>query len=94
MDRAELTLTVTVDAVLAEVRDEGPGFVPEAVRPEGGRHVGLGLLSERARLAGGSLQVSTAGGGTTLRLALPRTAAAPPADLPALPRQRESVLLR
>ena len=94
VDRAELTLTVTVDAVLAEVRDEGPGFVPEAVRPEGGRHVGLGLLSERARLAGGSLQVSTAGGGTTLRLALPRTAAAPPADLPALPRQRESVLLR
>lgn len=56
--------------------------------------MGLGLLSERARLSGGSLQVSATGGGTTLRLALPRTAAVPPEDLPVLPRQRESGILR
>ena len=41
------------DAVLATVRDEGPGFDPSAVRPDRGRHVGLGLLRERARLSGG-----------------------------------------
>ena len=93
VDTAELTLTVTPDDVLAEVRDEGPGFDPAAVHPEAGRHVGLGLLGERARLSGGSLQVSTTGSGTTLRLALPRTAAVPPGDVPALPRQRESVVL-
>ena len=81
VDTAELTLTVTFDSVLAEVRDEGPGFEPGAVRPRGGRHVGLGLLSERARLAGGSLEVSAGGGGTTLRLALPR-GALPRVDVP------------
>jgi hypothetical protein len=46
-----------------------------AVAGRGGRHVGLGLLRERARLAGGRLDVvSEAGTGTTLTLRLPRPA--------------------
>jgi signal transduction histidine kinase len=57
---------------VATVRDEGPGFRLDEVRPDRGRHVGLGLLRERARLAGGSLEVTTGPGqGTELALRLP-----------------------
>ena len=91
-DNASLRLEVTQDAVLATVRDEGPGFDPASVRPDRGRHVGLGLLRERARLSGGSLEVlSSAGAGTTLRLRLPRLARVAPGDVlvaSALPSRR------
>jgi two-component system, NarL family, nitrate/nitrite sensor histidine kinase NarX len=60
------------------VSDDGVGFDPLSVRSEGGRHVGLGLLRERARLAGGSLEVAAwRMGGTTLTLRLPRLAVPP-----------------
>ena len=92
VDDATLTLEVTQDAVLASVRDEGPGFEPSAVRPDRGRHVGLGLLRERARLSGGALEVlSVPGAGTTLRLRLPRSSQVAPGDVVverALPSQR------
>ncbi|MBC7375564.1 MAG: hypothetical protein H7323_16370, partial [Frankiales bacterium] len=92
VDDASLRLEVTQDAVLATVRDEGPGFDPASVRPDRGRHVGLGLLRERARLSGGSLEVlSSAGAGTTLRLRLPRSARVAPGDVlvvSALPSRR------
>ena len=79
VDDAALSLRVTADGVVATVRDAGPGFHPLQVRPRGGRHVGLGLLRERARLSGGSLEImSTPGKGATLSLSLPR-----PPDLPA-----------
>jgi len=43
------------------------------VRPDRGRHVGLGLLRDRARLVGGSLEISSwPSDGTTLTLRLPR----------------------
>ena len=82
VDDAVVTLRVDEDAVLAQVRDEGPGFDPTAVRPDRGRHVGLGLLRERARLSGGALEVdSRRGEGTTLTLRLPRpTSIAPPPE--------------
>lgn len=83
VDDAHLTLEVTQDLVVASVRDEGPGFEPAAVRPDRGRHVGLGLLRERARLSGGGLEVrSSPGAGTTLTLRLPRSAQVPPSALP------------
>ncbi len=64
-----------------EVRDDGAGFDPSAVAARG--HYGLVGLHERARLAGGVLEVaSTPGQGTALRLALP---CAPPADERSLP---------
>ena len=94
VDDAVVSLRVSEDAVVAEVRDEGPGFDPSTVRPDRGRHVGLGLLRERARLSGGSLDVdSRRGEGTTLTLRLPRpsSAVAPPAELLAtLPSQTPS----
>ena len=66
---------MTEQELTATVVDAGPGFDPALVKPDKGRHVGLGLLRERARLAGGSLTVtSTPGGSTTLCLRLPRNA--------------------
>ncbi len=91
VDDAVVTLRVDEDSVHAEVRDEGPGFDPTAVRPDRGRHVGLGLLRERARLSGGSLDIdSRRGEGTTLTLRMPRpvTALLPAPELfAALPQQ-------
>ena len=92
VDDATLCLEVTPDSVVASVRDEGPGFEPSSVRPDRGRHVGLGLLRERARLSGGGLEVlSSPGAGTTLRLRLPRSTQVAPGEVVvarALPSQR------
>ena len=72
VDEAEASLAVEGEQVVARVRDKGPGFEPSQVRSTGGRHVGLGLLRERARLAGGALELATAPGeGTELTLRLP-----------------------
>ncbi len=72
VDEAEASLAVEGDQLVAVVHDRGPGFVPSEVRSVGGRQVGLDLLRERARLAGGSLDVSSRPGlGTTLTLRLP-----------------------
>jgi signal transduction histidine kinase len=72
VDEAEASLAVEGDQIVARVKDAGPGFVPSQVQSSGGRHVGLGLLRERARLAGGSLDIVTApGDGTELTLRLP-----------------------
>ncbi|HMC68590.1 MAG TPA: ATP-binding protein [Mycobacteriales bacterium] len=89
VDDACAQLRVDDDWVVAVVRDEGPGFDPDEVRPDGGRHVGLGLLRDRARLVGGSLEIdSWPSNGTRLTLRLPRGAGAA-AGL--LPLQRSSV---
>jgi signal transduction histidine kinase len=91
VDDAVVSLQVLEDSVVAQVRDQGPGFDPAAVRPDRGRHVGLGLLLERARLSGGSLEIDAQRGkGTILTLRLPRPSSAvtPPAQvLQALPVQ-------
>ncbi|HVY09469.1 MAG TPA: ATP-binding protein [Mycobacteriales bacterium] len=77
VDQARVELQVDDNWVTAVVADQGLGFVPDAVTSEGGRHVGLGLLRERARLVGGSLDVTSwRGAGTTLMLRLPRLSAA------------------
>jgi signal transduction histidine kinase len=72
VDEAEASLSIEGNELVAQVKDAGPGFVPSDVRSTGGRHVGLGLLRERARLAGGALVLDTApDAGTTLTLRLP-----------------------
>ncbi len=77
VDDAVVLLRIDEASVLAQVRDAGPGFDPTTVRPDRGRHVGLGLLRERARLSGGNLEVvSRRGEGTNLTLRLPRPSAA------------------
>ncbi len=74
VDQAEASLAVQGHEIVATVRDAGPGFLAEDVHSAGGRHVGLGLLQERARLAGGSLDIDTRpGAGTALTLRLPLT---------------------
>jgi signal transduction histidine kinase len=72
VDDARVALRFDADKLVAQVADDGPGFVPEEVRPDRGRHVGLGLLRERIRLAGGTLDVVSAPGrGTTLTMSMP-----------------------
>jgi signal transduction histidine kinase len=89
VDEAAASLTVDRRHLTAVVRDNGPGFdmTTQAAAGVGGRHVGLGLLRERARLAGGSVDVMSApGAGTMLTLRLPRPAPPPnwrePAAIP------------
>lgn len=78
VDEAQASLSVEDDRLVAVVHDDGPGFVAGQVQSSGGRHVGLGLLRERARLAGGNLDVDTRpGAGTTLTLRLPLSPGAP-----------------
>ncbi|MDP9434863.1 MAG: ATP-binding protein, partial [Actinomycetota bacterium] len=73
VDEARVTLEVDAVSVRAQVSDDGAGFDLAQVVPSAGRHVGLGLLRERARLAGGGLEVvSEEGAGATLTLRLPR----------------------
>lgn len=77
VDTAGAALRILGPDLVATVTDHGPGFDPDEVQPERGRHVGLGLLRERARLAGGSLKVTSwPGDGTTLQLRLPIAAGA------------------
>jgi signal transduction histidine kinase len=71
-----LDLAVVKDAqgskLSVTVSDHGPGFEQSAVVSAGGRHVGLKLARERARLAGGDLSVlSVLGEGTRVRLLIP-----------------------
>jgi signal transduction histidine kinase len=71
------SVTVTVDAgsgaAVLEVSDDGRGFDIEGLtsrRAEG--HLGLGLLSELARDAGGHVEIrSGEGTGTTIRMEVP-----------------------
>ena len=65
-----IQLSTTADAVHVEIRDNGAGFDPAAV-PAG--HYGLLGLRERARLAGGTLEIESGGNGTVLRLWVPCT---------------------
>jgi signal transduction histidine kinase len=60
---------------LLRVRDDGLGFDPAEVAAHGsetGAGLGLKGMAERARLAGGELDVLSApGGGTTVTLRIP-----------------------
>lgn len=71
--RADLSLIVRDDGYLqAQVRDDGAGFLTDAVHPIDGRHVGLLSMDDRARACGGSMGVESAPGeGTTLTLVVP-----------------------
>lgn len=69
--RIDMSLVSHQGKVVLEIRDDGAGFDP--VRADAaGRRLGLSSMRERARAAGGKLEVtSTAGRGTTVRLAVP-----------------------
>src|SRR3954453_2549023 len=86
VDAANAVLRIDEEWVVAVVTDDGPGFDPDDVQSDKGRHVGLGLLRDRARLVGGSRDVTPwPSTGATLPLRLPRGAAGAAGLLP-LPR--------
>ena len=73
-----VTVSVAADALRVVVTDDGHGFRPEALlnragqSRDGGAGVGLFGMEERARLAGGALQVLSAPGhGATVTLSVP-----------------------
>jgi signal transduction histidine kinase len=56
--------------VSVEVADDGKGFDPNALKPDG--HFGLDWMRERVELLGGSFEVRSAiGRGTVVRVSLP-----------------------
>jgi signal transduction histidine kinase len=68
-DVVRVSVALSDDAVTIEVQDDGVGFDP------GARTTGFGLagMRERVFLAGGTLQLETAGRGTLVRVSLPRS---------------------
>ena len=81
-----LTLTIMGDIVTLDIHDDGAGFDPEQTGTRRASGSGFGLISLRERVEGmnGSLDIeSTPGGGTTIAIALPTSAAMTP-EQPAL----------
>lgn len=66
--RAEVSLVVADGALTAEIRDDGVGFAGP-----GGSGFGIAAMTNRVREVGGHVDLtSTPGGGTRLRIAIPR----------------------
>jgi signal transduction histidine kinase len=65
-------VTGSAGTVIVEVADDGPGFDPNALKPDG--HFGLDWMRERVELLGGSFEVrSVVGQGAVVRASLPLT---------------------
>ena len=73
--RVDVEVRNVVDRVVLTVRDDGVGIADERIdraREEG--HVGLSILTDLARSAGGDLRVARPdGGGTVVTMEVPRT---------------------
>jgi two-component system, NarL family, sensor histidine kinase DevS len=70
--RVAVTLRVEDHALRAEIEDDGRGFSVERPFPDEGQGLGLVGMRERARNAGGTLEIESAPGtGTRIRVALP-----------------------
>ncbi|HEY0323443.1 MAG TPA: two-component regulator propeller domain-containing protein [Pyrinomonadaceae bacterium] len=76
--RVSLSIDVEARSLLCEIRDDGRGFAPKApneVTSNGRGGHGLPNMQSRARELGGRLEVdSNPGGGTRLKLTVPRKA--------------------
>ncbi len=69
-DRIIIKLSNTVDRVEIHISDDGLGFDPTAAHPG---HLGLGIMTERAREIGATLMItSQAGRGTEIALSWPK----------------------
>jgi len=70
--QVHVTLEYGVREVMLSVRDNGCGFDPDA-EENGGLHVGIQIMKERAHRIGGAFEIqSRPGMGAAVRLALPR----------------------
>ncbi|HEX2030930.1 MAG TPA: sensor histidine kinase, partial [Actinomycetota bacterium] len=68
--KIEVSLSVERGLTAMEVSDDGEGFDPAAI--DASEHFGIGLMRERARMAGGTLEIaSLKGQGTIVRTRLP-----------------------
>lgn len=68
----DVDLLCDKESVVLSVSDDGRGFHPEEMA-DSARRLGLASMRERARTVGGSVAVTTRpGGGTTVRLEVPR----------------------
>lgn len=66
----ELRLKVVGETLVAEIRDDGAGFDPDAQFPG---HLGLLSMRERAYRLGGTVEIiSSSGQGTIVRVVIPR----------------------
>jgi two-component system nitrate/nitrite sensor histidine kinase NarX len=64
------------DELVISIRDDGRGFDPAELEENGGVHVGIVIMRERAHRIGARLELSSAPGrGTCVTLLLPKTAA-------------------
>jgi signal transduction histidine kinase len=80
-DRIKLVLAAGDEQIRLQVRDDGTGFETEDVTDAG---MGVRIMSYRARIIGGTLDISSAlGEGTVVTCTLPRPAADAAADAPA-----------
>ncbi len=61
----EVRQTLEDGSIIVEVKDEGPGFDPQQIRPEG---LGLAGLRERIESLGGQFSVKSSDGGTVIRM--------------------------
>jgi len=69
-----VSVTGGARAVEVEIADDGPGFDPGALKPDG--HFGLDWMRERVELLGGNFEVrSSVGQGAAVRVSLPLTQA-------------------
>ncbi len=74
--RVTLTLDYHADSLRLAVSDDGQGIPPE-ILARGGRegHWGLPGMRERARLAGGALEIDSTPAGTIVSVCIPVTTA-------------------
>jgi signal transduction histidine kinase len=69
-DSCRVSVRCEGDALIVEVKDEGPGFLPATAGRKG--RLGLAGMRERTEIAGGTFEIeSVAGKGTTVRAVLP-----------------------
>ena len=69
-----VSVSGSAGAVEVEIADDGPGFDPAALKPDG--HFGLDWMRERVELLGGNFEVRSAvGRGAAVRVSLPLTQA-------------------
>ncbi|SMP54579.1 sensor histidine kinase [Anoxynatronum buryatiense] len=66
--QVQITLEATLATLVIQIRDNGQGFQPTAGTGEG---KGLALMRQRAREAGGSLEVKSTTAGTLVSLQIP-----------------------